>query len=224
MHPKEKPIAWVGMFMLAEGDAAPAPRARVRRRLELGQVGEVARGQLRLRPREHQGAAVVERPRCTRCSSTNPKAVTLAERVPRPRHPAARALRQDVGGGEGLLTRRAAGGVAGASEPPARAARPDDAEPARPAARLARRLLPRADRDRRRLQLRRLLARSRGRTASRSAAWHDFLHSSIYLKLFWKSVKMSLIVSAIIVVARLPARVLPRALRHEAEVRPPPRS
>ena len=62
MHPKEKPIAWVGMFMLLKGYAAPAPRPRLRQRVELGQVGEVARGQLRLRPREHAGAAGVERP------------------------------------------------------------------------------------------------------------------------------------------------------------------
>ena len=51
---------------------------------------------------------------------TNPRAVTLAERVPRPRHPAAGRLREGLGRGEGLLTRPAgvtdaAAGVAGGS-------------------------------------------------------------------------------------------------------------
>ena len=62
MHPKEKPIAWVGHVHAPQGHLAPAARARLRRRLELGEVGEVARGQLRLRAREPQGPAVVERP------------------------------------------------------------------------------------------------------------------------------------------------------------------
>ena len=60
MRPKEKPIAWVGMFMLLKTSYAAEARARVRRRVELDQVGEVARGQLRLRPREHDRAAGVE--------------------------------------------------------------------------------------------------------------------------------------------------------------------
>ena len=68
MHPKEKPIAWVGMFMLLQGHAAAAARARLRRRVELDEVGEVARGQLRLRPREHDGAAERRATCCRRCS------------------------------------------------------------------------------------------------------------------------------------------------------------
>ena len=53
MHPKEKPIAWVGMMMLLKGTPRAQARARLRRRVELDHVGEVARGQLRLRAREH---------------------------------------------------------------------------------------------------------------------------------------------------------------------------
>ena len=52
----------------AERLAPPGPRARLRQRVELDPVGDVAGEQLRLRPREHEGAA---RPRSTwsrRCS------------------------------------------------------------------------------------------------------------------------------------------------------------
>ena len=103
MFPKEKPISWVGMFMLLKNTPRPAPRARVRGRLELGQVGEVARGQLRLRQCEHEGAPIVERP------AEGPQARESesgggAERAPRPRRPAARPVHQAVGAGEGLLT------------------------------------------------------------------------------------------------------------------------
>ena len=89
----------------ATGDAALAPRPRLRRRLELGEVGEVARGQLRLRPREHGGAAGVERP-AAGAAADQPEGRHGAERPPRPRHPAAGGLREDLGRGEGLLTTR----------------------------------------------------------------------------------------------------------------------
>ena len=52
------------------------------------------------------------------------------------------------------------------------------------------------------------------------SAWHDFVHGSVYLTLFWRSVRMSLTVSVVVVVARLSARLLSRAQRHEAEIRP----
>ena len=60
MRPKEKAVAWVGMFMLLKGIATHEARARVRRHVELREVGEMARGQLRLRPCEHARATVVE--------------------------------------------------------------------------------------------------------------------------------------------------------------------
>src|SRR5205085_7209178 len=82
--------------------AAAQARARVRRRVELGALGEVARGQLRLRAREPPGAAGVERP-AEGVAADEPAGGRGAERAPRPRHPAPGGLRADVGRGEGLL-------------------------------------------------------------------------------------------------------------------------
>ena len=102
MRPKEKPIAWVGMFMLLKG----TPRSRLAHAYvnawSSATLREVAGGQLRLRAREHACASGVERPAEARCRLTNPQCRDGAERASRPRHPAAGALRQDVGRGEGL--------------------------------------------------------------------------------------------------------------------------
>ena len=76
MHPKEKPIAWVGMFMLLKGTPRSAPRARVRRRLELDEVGEVARGQLRLRRTRTRVARPASSDLLHALQLTNPRAVT----------------------------------------------------------------------------------------------------------------------------------------------------
>ena len=136
MRPKEKPIAWVGMLMLLQGHAAPAARARLRRRLELDEVGE--RGsRTTTATATRTRRRVRRRATCCGAAANQPEGRHRAERLPRPRHPAAAVVREDVGAGEGLLTtgwstearRRAA--PAGA---PSAAARPDDAEPARPAA------------------------------------------------------------------------------------------
>ena len=76
MRPKEKPIAWVGMFMLLKGDAAAEARARVRRRVEL----DASR-----RSGSRTTTATATRTRVARPSSsdllqalqlTNPRAVT----------------------------------------------------------------------------------------------------------------------------------------------------
>ena len=104
MHPKEKPIAWVGMFMLLQGTPRPQLAHSYVNAWSSARVGEVARGQLRLRPCQHRGAAVVERP-TEGTSADQPEGRHAAERLPRPRRPAAGGLRQGVGRGEGLLTR-----------------------------------------------------------------------------------------------------------------------
>ena len=96
MHPKEKPIAWVGMFMLLKGSPRPQLAHCLRQRLELDEVGEVARGQLRLRPREHDGPPIVERP-AARAAADQPAGRHGAERAPRPRHPATRACTRGCG-------------------------------------------------------------------------------------------------------------------------------
>ena len=87
----------------AQGDIATAARPCLRRCLELDQVGEVARGQLRLRACEHGRAAIVERP-AARAPTDQPAGRYGAECVYGPRHPAPGALRQNVGTGESLLT------------------------------------------------------------------------------------------------------------------------
>ena len=76
MRPKEKPIAWVGMFMLLKGTPRPQLAHAYADAWSSAKSGEVARGQLRLRPREH---AARGRRRATCCSAlqlTNPRAVT----------------------------------------------------------------------------------------------------------------------------------------------------
>ena len=105
MHPKEKPIAWVGMLMLLNGSPRASSRPRVRQRLELDQVGEVAGGQLRLRPREHGGAAHRRATWCSALQLTNPRAVGLPNAYLDRDIPQPGALREDVGTGESLLTR-----------------------------------------------------------------------------------------------------------------------
>ncbi len=103
MHPKEKPIAWVGMFMLLKGTPRPHlahayvdawSSTKSAKWLEdnygYGHANTLAR------PASSdllQGAAADE-----------PEGRDGAERAPRPRHPAAGGLRQAVGRGEGLLT------------------------------------------------------------------------------------------------------------------------
>ena len=102
LHAAEGKAGRLGRHVHApERDAPPAPRACVRRRLELDAFGEVARGQLRLRACERAGAAIVERP------PEGPAADEYtgrdrAGRPPRPRHPAPSPVRADVGRGEGV--------------------------------------------------------------------------------------------------------------------------
>src|SRR5436190_7272395 len=85
----------------APGHASPTSRARLRRRVELEEVGSLAREQLRLRPRKHRGSTAVERPP-QGAAAHQPAGRDAPERVPRPRHPAARQLRAPVGAGEGV--------------------------------------------------------------------------------------------------------------------------
>ncbi len=151
----------------AEGHAAPPPRARVRQRLELEGVGAVAREQLRLRAREHRGAAVSRAQLLKALQLTNPKAVTLPNAYLDRDIPKPRGLRPPVGAGEGGLTVEAATSepaVAASAPPPAPT---HDPCAARAAGLLAGGLLPRTDRDRRRLQ------RRRPRPLPRPARLHD---------------------------------------------------
>jgi spermidine/putrescine-binding protein len=98
--PKEKPVA--GSDAGPEGLAAAPPRARVRERLELQALREVARGQLRLRACEHSGPAVVQRSPQS-AAADEPEGGHGAGGAPRPRHSAPGGLRANVGAGEGLL-------------------------------------------------------------------------------------------------------------------------
>ena len=90
MHPKEKPIAWVGMFMLLKGTPRPAPRARVRQRLELEGVGKWLEDNYGYGHANVAGEAVVERA-AQGPPAHEPEGGDAAERLPRPQHPAARA-------------------------------------------------------------------------------------------------------------------------------------
>src|SRR5207249_5548981 len=110
--------------------------------------------------------------------------------------------------------------LAGTPPPQATAARPDDADAARPAARLARGLLRRADRDRRGVQLRRLLAEPRAARlhAGRVAGLRPQLRLPRALLEVREDVADGVGDHR---PPRLPPRVLPRPLRHEAQVRPP---
>ena len=67
----------------AEDVAAAETRARLRRRVELDEVGEVARGQLRLRAREHHRPAGIERP-AEGTAAHEPAGGHRAGRAPRP--------------------------------------------------------------------------------------------------------------------------------------------
>src|SRR4051812_45357835 len=71
--------------------------------MELAAVGEVARGQLRLRPRQQAGTARVQRP-AARAPREQPESGDRAERTLRPRHPAARGVREALGRGETPLS------------------------------------------------------------------------------------------------------------------------
>src|ERR1700757_912465 len=105
--------------------------------------------------------------------------------------------------------------------PQAPAGRPDHADAARPAARVAGRVLPRPDRDRRGLQLQRLLVRSRSARlyADRLARLPAQLDLPLALLEVREDVADRLDDHRR---PRLPARVLPRPFRHQAQVRPPP--
>src|SRR5690242_6603865 len=101
------------------------------------------------------------------------------------------------------------------------AAGPDDADAARPAARVAGRVLPRADRDRRGLQLQRLLARPRAAQLHH----HGLARLPPQLDLPQAVLEVREDVADRLGAhrrPRLPARVLPRPLRDEAQVRPAP--
>ena len=89
MHPKEKPIAWVGMFMLLKGTPRP----------NLAHAYVDAWSSTRRRSGSRTTTATAtrtswrDRRRATCCTAlqlTNPQAVTLPNALPRPRHPAAR--------------------------------------------------------------------------------------------------------------------------------------
>src|SRR4029079_9649759 len=163
----------------------------------LGALGEVAREQLRGRPRGHESEADPARP-AARAAADQTEGGHGAERTPRPRHPTASGLRPQVGRGQGVLS---------APEAQARRTRVrlDLTTPVLlglPLAWLAVFFL---------VPIAIVGAYSVGRLSLDPgphtvtlAAWHDFLHSPIYLKLFWKSVKMSLIVSVVVVALAYP--------------------
>ena len=180
MRPKEKPIAWVGMFMLLKGSPRPKlAHAYVDAWSSKASAKWLEDNYGYGHANTHR-AARVERP-AEGAAADEPEGGDRAERAPRPRHPAAGGLREGVGAGEGLLTRR----------------RRDLTTPGLlgPSAGMARRLLRRADRDRRALQLQRLLAvPGRARLHARRVARRSRT-ARIYLQLFWKSAQMSLIVS-----------------------------
>ena len=96
MRPKEKPIAWVGMFMLLKGTS----------RYQLAHAYVDAWSSAKSGSGWRTTTATATRTRCARrrratcCSALavdQPEGRHRAERAPRPRHPAPRALRKDVG-------------------------------------------------------------------------------------------------------------------------------
>ena len=140
MRPKEKPIAWVGMFMLLKTSQRP--------KLAHAYVDAWSSTKSAKWLEDNYGyghANTIARPASSdllkALQLTNPRAVT---------EPAAHLDRD--------IPRRATyANAVGAGEGTADAtARPDDAGPARASRGMARRLLRRADRDRRALQLQRL--------------------------------------------------------------------
>ena len=103
MHPKEKPIAWVGMMMLLKG----TPRPKLAHAYV--DAWSSTKSAAWLEDNYGYGHANLEaRP----ASSDLLKALAdhqsegrhRAERAPRPRHPAARGVCEGMAGGEGLLT------------------------------------------------------------------------------------------------------------------------
>ena len=103
MHPKEKPIAWVGMLMLLNG----SPRADLAHAYVNAWSSTPSAKWLEdnygYGHANTQGSAHVDRPG-EGAAAEQPEGRRAAERIPRPRHPAACALREALGTGEGLLT------------------------------------------------------------------------------------------------------------------------
>src|SRR5262249_28548432 len=153
---------------------------------ELDAVGQVARGQLRLRPCEHEGARHVGRPGA-RTAADQSESGRVAERVPRSRHPAASALREGLGAGEGLLTSGTEAGEAPAPLPRRSRRRFDLTTPSLlglPLAWLAVFFV---------LPILIVAAYSvdyyslnTGPHRFSIGAWRSFVHDPVYLKLFWK--------------------------------------
>ena len=96
MHPKEKPIAWVGMFMLLQG----SPRTQLAHDYVNAWSSTASAKWLE----DNYGygeantcrSAVVERPAAC-AAADEPARGHPAERLPRPRHPAARAVCPESG-------------------------------------------------------------------------------------------------------------------------------
>ena len=193
-HPRRERSPGSACSCSARTPRGPSTRMR-RRRLELTQTGNWLMNNYALRASNR-----LARPSCPARNGTpdqQPERPQGAEHTHRQVHPEQARLREGLARGES----RRVGGLNGT----ALARRPDDAEPPRAAARLARRLLPHPDRHRRRVLGRRALSLDLpGAHEVTFEAWRDFFDGSQDLRLFSKSVKMSLLVSVIVVALAYP--------------------